>query len=191
MKANLTSARAKFFATIGPFSASQVAAGTGAMLMLSSCTGPRPLPPVTIAPQPLPPASVTPTAKSEPLDWHDAPLNAGAWRWEAGNGVSRARFGTPEQMVAEIACHAGTINILLPHKAAVEPTLFALSTATKSWQATAQAGASGYSVALDARDRVWDALAFTRGRFALELGGVGMVVLPADPAISRVVEDCR
>jgi hypothetical protein len=45
-------------------------------------------------------------------------------------------------------------------------------------------------VSLGARDPLLDAMAFSRGA-AVEVAGLPALVLPADPAISRVVEDCR
>ena len=44
---------------------------------------------------------------------------------------------------------------------------------------------------LPARDSFLDAMAFSRGRFAVEISGVPTLYLPAWPEISRVVEDCR
>jgi len=192
MKANLTSTLTPFFEKGTGFSLRPIAVGLGLMVMLSSCTGPMPLPPVTIAPQPLPEHNSAPTVTTGPIDWRDAPISAGAWSWDGAGGVSRARYGLQgAQPLAHITCQGGTITILLTGHTGAETTLFALSTATKAWQATARTVPGGYSVSLGAGDRVWDAVALTRGRFALELAGRAMLVLPADPAISRVVEDCR
>ena len=44
---------------------------------------------------------------------------------------------------------------------------------------------------LPARDPALDAIAFSRGRFALETAGLATLYLPSWPEISRVVEDCR
>jgi hypothetical protein len=41
------------------------------------------------------------------------------------------------------------------------------------------------------RDGVLDAIAFSRGRFAIEVGGLSPLAIPNWNEISRVVEDCR
>jgi hypothetical protein len=46
-------------------------------------------------------------------------------------------------------------------------------------------------VVLTARDPLLDAMAFSRGRFALEAAGLETLYLPAWPELSRVIEDCR
>jgi hypothetical protein len=46
-------------------------------------------------------------------------------------------------------------------------------------------------VVLPARDALLDAIAFSRGRFALEAAGLETLYLPSYPEISRVVQDCR
>ena len=44
---------------------------------------------------------------------------------------------------------------------------------------------------LGARDPALDAVAFSRGRFALETAGLVTLYLPSWPELSRVIEDCR
>ena len=40
-------------------------------------------------------------------------------------------------------------------------------------------------------DPVLDAMAFSRGRFAVEVMGLPTVIAPSWPEVSRVIEDCR
>ena len=47
------------------------------------------------------------------------------------------------------------------------------------------------AVSLSPRDPLLDAMAFSRGRFAIEQPGTPPLVLPAWPEIGRVIEDCR
>lgn len=42
-----------------------------------------------------------------------------------------------------------------------------------------------------ARDPLLDAMAFSRGRFAVEVNGLPTLYLPAWAEIGRVIEDCR
>jgi hypothetical protein len=44
---------------------------------------------------------------------------------------------------------------------------------------------------LGARDPLLDAMAFSKGRFAVEVTGLPMLYLPAWPEVTRVIEDCR
>lgn len=43
----------------------------------------------------------------------------------------------------------------------------------------------------DPRDPLLDAMAFSRGRFAVEVQGLPTLYVPSWPEVSRVVEDCR
>jgi hypothetical protein len=44
---------------------------------------------------------------------------------------------------------------------------------------------------VSANDPLLDAIAFSRGRFTVEVPGLPMLVLPAWPEPARVIEDCR
>lgn len=44
---------------------------------------------------------------------------------------------------------------------------------------------------LSARDSLLDAIAFSKGRLAVETEGIARIYVPAYPEITRVVEDCR
>jgi len=54
---------------------------------------------------------------------------------------------------------------------------------------TAKDGA--VSVVLTARDPLLDAMAFSRGRFAVEVAGQPSLYVPSWTEVSRVIEDCR
>ncbi|RYD43903.1 MAG: hypothetical protein EOP63_07810, partial [Sphingomonadales bacterium] len=49
----------------------------------------------------------------------------------------------------------------------------------------------GGSANLTNRDPRLDRIAFSRGRFALEMPGGGALTLPVQSEIGRVIEDCR
>ena len=42
-----------------------------------------------------------------------------------------------------------------------------------------------------ARDPLLDAMAFSKGRFAVEVAGLPTLYVPSYPEVTRVVEDCR
>ena len=51
--------------------------------------------------------------------------------------------------------------------------------------------AGGVGARLAPADPLLDAVAFTRGRFMLEIPGNAPLYLPGWPELSRVIEDCR
>jgi hypothetical protein len=44
---------------------------------------------------------------------------------------------------------------------------------------------------LGAQDRLLDAIAFSRGRFSVEIAGTPRLILPSWPEPARAIEDCR
>ena len=47
------------------------------------------------------------------------------------------------------------------------------------------------ALTLPSRDPVLDAMAFSRGRFAVETAGLPTLYVPSWTEVSRVIEDCR
>ena len=56
---------------------------------------------------------------------------------------------------------------------------------------TATPVTGGMAVSVPARDPVLDSMAFSRGRFAVQVTGQAPLYVPSWTEISRVVEDCR
>jgi hypothetical protein len=50
---------------------------------------------------------------------------------------------------------------------------------------------AGVELTLPARDPLLDAIAFSRGRFAVAVPGEPTLYVPSWTEISRVIEDCR
>lgn len=48
-----------------------------------------------------------------------------------------------------------------------------------------------YAAEIMPRDPILDAMAFSRGRFAVEAGGLRSMAIPNWAELGRVVEDCR
>jgi len=186
------------------------------MLTLAACGGPAPragesrpsAPPAAPVPMPLPPRAATaprsaPTDRpSTTPDWRDLPLPAGDWVWTARVGGSEARFGPAGQPpIAILACDraAGVVRVALPadpaqaQQAPTRPATIATSTSTATFVAEPQAidAVSTLAISLPAAHRMLDAMAFSRGRFRVEIGGLPPVVLPSWSEVGRVVEDCR
>ncbi|WP_159983748.1 hypothetical protein [Novosphingobium sp. 18050] len=56
---------------------------------------------------------------------------------------------------------------------------------------TGRSTSTGIEIALPARDKVLDAMAFSRGRFAISAPGESTLYIPSWAEVARVIEDCR
>jgi hypothetical protein len=159
-------------------------------MTLASCvpqpTVPAPTP--APAPAPAPPPPPRPTA-----DWRDAPITPGNWQWGMESGQSVARFAGGELV---LRCDPSARAVILqrrggPGRGTV--LLGVLTTnGTRQLSATAQPGPPpSVTASFAARDGFLDAIAFSRGRFAVEASGLATLYVPSWPEISKVVEDCR
>jgi hypothetical protein len=164
-----------------------------AALFASSCADQRviPSPPSTApagssAPRPAPLPVPAPT-----VAWQDVPATPGDWRWSLENGQSVARFAAGR---LTLRCDPATRAIHVERSETAAPsTPVALTIRTqnqsRTFNAAVQAGA--LVVIIPARDTLLDAMAFTRGRFAVEAGGMPPLYVPSWTEVSRVIEDCR
>ncbi len=136
-------------------------------------------------------AAVQPDANAPATDWANAPLSPGGWTYHrtASNARSRATFGPRGAPVFEVAC-TNHGNIALFRHGATAGSITVRTSATMK-QMTGNALAAGLSVPVDENDAILDAMAFSRGRYAIEAPRVGTLVVPAWPELARVVEDCR
>jgi hypothetical protein len=128
-----------------------------------------------------------------PVAWQDMPIAPGEWRWASEGGQSTARFGPAGQTVALLACRNRAVALVRYGQAGATrpaPTvIIRTSSASRPNAATAQPGA--VTLVLDARDPLLDAMAFSRGRFAIEVEGMAALALPSWPEVARVIDDCR
>lgn len=183
-------------------------AAVSVLLLLASCA-PRPAPPP--APPPVPPPSMPapPPPPPPPPHWQDAPLADGDWHYRQEAGRSLAAFGN----LFAIRCEPGRRISLIGAGAAGPSTTVVASggqpdrrmsliggdaipaltivTSGGHRSLTAWAGPEGLTAQLAADDPLLDAIAFSRGRFAVQASGAAMFVLPAWPEPARVIEDCR
>lgn len=165
-----------------------------AALALAACQAvppPAPPPPAPPAPPAPRPVAVAPPA---PADWRDAPQTPGTWRWRMEGERSLAEYapyaGTP---VARLTCDPlAPATILWRNWPATAPLpLTVTTTGAKRMMTASPDGPGGSLVSLRPTDPLLDAMAFSRGRFMLEMPGAPTLYLPAWPELSRVIEDCR
>lgn len=178
-----------------PLRPARLAPGSAAALLaLAGCSAPQNMAPPLAAPRPVSTAP-SPRSPAAPVDWHDAALSPGEWSWAGSATGSTASYGEAGRApLVQIYCSRGAVAVFVPGNPAGGnggKALMTISTATTTRNLTAQAGSGGHVVSLGARDPLLDAMAFSRGRLAVEVAGQPALVLPADPAIGRVVEDCR
>jgi hypothetical protein len=116
-------------------------------------------------------------------------------------GGSIARYGQAGYApVAMLVCdrQASVVQIALPldpAQSAGASRAATITTSTSSGTVTAEPrvidGLSTMSITLSASQRLLDAMAFSRGRFRVEVAGLPQVLLPSWSEVGRVVEDCR
>lgn len=166
------------------------------MGVLASCVS-APPPPPPARPLPPPPTPALPAAAPQ-QDWRDVPLTPGRWTWRGGAGqVSMAQFGVPGQAVAlALRCDPATRNIVLSRAGSIAtPTAPMLFTTSFGPFALTAGNGGGQPPAIvaqaTARDPHMDQLAFSRGRFLVDVAGQPRLVVPVWPEVARVIEDCR
>ena len=162
----------------------------GAAIAATGCT-----PKATVvAVQPPPPRPAAPVPQPPSADWRDWPVTPGVWRYGQDARGSVAMYGRVNaDAVVVLRCdkRLGQVFLSVPGSAPATLTV-RTSSATRSLPVGATGGAPPYLAAtLVPGDSLLDALAFSRGRFALVLSGAAPLVLPAWSEVDRVVEDCR
>jgi len=160
--------------------------------LLSACTTQRKPPPV-VTPRPAPPPVAV--APPPPADWRDAPITQGTWSYGATVAGAQAAFspGVGEPLLA-LSCRRGAGQIALSQAGAATgtvPMTVTTTTLVRAFTAAPDPATQRLTVALPARDPLFDALAFSRGRFMVEVPGLPTLYLPAWPEVGRVIEDCR
>lgn len=154
---------------------------------------PEPEPPAKALPVPTAPVAVEPPQPA--IGWEQAPLAQGGWYYSRQSGGSQAVFGAPNsegQFV--VRCDRARRQIILSREGRTNGRTLIIRTTegARSLPATAQAEPLAYvSAVLPASDRLLDAMAFSRGRIAVEAAGLPRLVLPTWPPPARVIEDCR
>lgn len=160
------------------------------LLVLAGCAAPRAhLPPVIAAPPP--PRLPAPVLAA---DWRDWPVSAGTWRYAPVARGSAASFGRAGAApVAVLRCDRTGGRMFLSVAGAAPGTLrVRTSSVARALTAGATGGDPAYIAAtLAPADPLLDAMAFSRGRFALSPPAGPPLVLPAWAELGRVVEDCR
>ncbi|WP_108787826.1 hypothetical protein [Erythrobacter sp. Alg231-14] len=175
--------------------------GLGALVAcVPASAPPAPTPPPVAAPAPTPtpaPAPAPPPVIQEPVydNYLDAPQTPGTWLYLSEPGETLALYGeNPRQPIFMVRCAAGEIALA---RATASPSTAsrAMSVRTETTNRQLQADRVGdrplVAANIAARDPLLDAMAITKGRFAVQVEGERTLYLPAWVEVSRVIEDCR
>lgn len=172
-------------------------ASLAAMSALCCCSAPRIVPEPVSAPKgppPAPPVSPLPQPPPAAQDWRDIQLTPGSWEFAAQSPGPRAQFrGAAGQPAFVIACDPASRMISLHRPDASAPGSMAVrtSSAARTLRLAPASGGEVAAASLSPFDPLLDAIAFSRGRFTVEVQGLPLLVLPAEPEPARAIEDCR
>lgn len=151
-----------------------------------------PPPPPQTQPRPAPPPVAPPPATA---DWSLLPLTPGAWVYSSQNGASQALFGPANsEALFVVRCDRAARQIVLSRAGEASGNTLAIRTSfgARAFTGSVQREPLPFvSATLPADDRFLDSMAFSRGRFTVEMAGAPMLVIPAWPEPARVIEDCR
>lgn len=151
---------------------------------------PSPTPePVQTTPPPPPPA---PPAEN----WIDEPRTPGDWSYRPALSGGEALYGSRNgEMLFAIKCdrRAGRITLLRSGRAASSTSMTIRTETVDRTLAATPAGSGSQQVmaTLAASDPLLDAMAVTRGRFAVETTGLSTLYLPPWAEVTRAIESCR
>jgi len=175
---------------------------------VSNAAAPAPqiaVPETTIA-APAPAPVTAPTAEPAPpppvqepfFEYYlDAPQTPGRWGYTDDPGETLATYGIGQNYGFIIRCDKSTRQIGLARvaeNASPAPRAMDVTTETTTRALTAEPlTGTGHLIAveLDPRDPLLDAMAITKGRFAVGVEGEHTLYLPAWAEVTRVIEDCR
>ncbi|WP_088185165.1 hypothetical protein [Sphingobium sp. Z007] len=150
----------------------------------------RPLPPIGSVSTPVSPAPPPPAA----TEWRYLAATPGNWTYRAEAAGAVAMFGTgPADARLTLRCDRASRRISLA-RAGAGPGAIIVRTSygATSWPASQSMGAVPQIVAFRAAsDTVLDQIAYSRGKFAVEVAGSAPLIVPAWAEVSRVIEDCR
>jgi hypothetical protein len=127
----------------------------------------------------------------------DAPQTPGDWFYIPQANASIAAFGPAErQPLFALRCDRTNHTLSVGRtSASMTPASMTIrtETSTRSFKANPAQGSVEHLVAasLAAGDSFLDAMAFSKGRFAVEVNGEPALYLPSWPEVTRVIEDCR
>lgn len=163
----------------------------------TASVSPRPAAPATAQSAPSRPAPSQPSPGQPapaPVNWIDLPAAPGNWTWRPIPGGSQADFAGG-QFTIRCDVVARTVTLQRAGRAAGAPAMTILTTqgsrTVPAMGLERRTGDAVLEATLSARDPLLDAMAFSRGRFAVSSPGLPLLSVPNWAEVGRVIEDCR
>ena len=129
------------------------------------------------------------------VEWPDLPLSLGAWSYRDDPAASLASFGSAgTQPSFAVRCEKSGRQIVLIRNGITTGNMMTIRTSfgARNFPISVDTGAPNQLFTrVGANDAFLDSIAFSRGRFSVEVPGAPMLIIPAWPEAARVVEDCR
>lgn len=168
----------------------------GAVGALAACVPQREAPPPPQQPQRQPVQQQRiPPPPPTPQDWRDIPLTGGGWFYSSQGGTTQALFGPAgSEALFIVRCNRAARQVTLLRAGTTSGNTMTIRTSSsaRNLPLSVQAEPLPYAYStVAASDPILDAMAFSRGRFTIEVPGTPMLVIPAWPEPARVIEDCR
>lgn len=167
-------------------------------LTLAACAESKPKSkPVTVPPPVTKPVPVTPKPPAivQPSGhWLDWPMAPGSWVYRRDERGSIALYGLPgADALVTLRCDTGQRTVYFSRAGAAGNQITVRTSSTmKALPAQPTGGQPEYiASAVTPSDPILDAMAFSRGRIAIEAGSLQNIAIPVWSEIGRVVQDCR
>jgi hypothetical protein len=132
------------------------------------------------------------------VDWRDAPLTLGIWRYQPETGGSVAIFDKAKGELQQsplftLRCVRDRRTIEFRTPGMIQGNSVRFRTSFGEFDAAIAHGGEPplTSGSIPAYSPSLDQLAYSRGRFMLEGSGMAALIMPVWPEIARVIEDCR
>ena len=172
----------------------RVAALSAAMLASACVPKPQPEPapaprPTAPAPQPVPPPTAQP-----PRAWEDLDLTPGTWVYSSAPDGPRAAYGVAGgEPLFVVRCDRASRRVLLSRTGTASGQMVVrTSYGRRALPVAARTEPlPSLTATLPAGDPLLDQIAFSRGRFTIDVAGLPELVIPAWPEPARGNEDCR
>jgi hypothetical protein len=167
---------------------------------VASCAAPPPASKPAAVPQapvvkPAPVQPVAPAPVAQPSGhWTDWPMQQGSWVYRRDDRGSIALYGVPgSDALVTLRCDKGRGRVYLSRAGGAGSALTMRTSSTSKTVAAQPTGGQPPYIAAEMQtiDPLLDAMAYSRGRIALEVPGLLNIAIPVWSEIGRVVEDCR
>lgn len=168
-----------------------IVSGVSVALALAGCVPqPKSTPPAPARPTPTP----TPAPAPPPVhdNWMDAPATPGNWSYRPAQGGGTALFGEASGGARfTMRCDAAARMVVLSRAGQAGSSQMVVRTESQTRALAATSSSQMVEARLSASDRLLDAMALSKGRFAVEVAGTPTLYLPSWAEVTRVIEDCR